>query len=185
MKPALALVALALVTVLAAGWWGPKPAAPSPNGDQLGQDSGESFAAYVERADSTLGQADDDRQAWALVTFATPLGPEDAATATAGLGRVSAVVISGWLLQEAPEPVPGSSRAEVFARQAAGGPLEEGISGVVAFATGRQLRQCAKGTPVAAVEVLPADAVWGRFGVRPVYPGQVGVQPDELFTFLS
>lgn len=49
------------------------------------------------------------------------------------------------------------------------------IIGVVVRGTAEELREVAGRPGVRAVEALPADAVWGRFAVRPLLPQQTEV----------
>lgn len=50
---------------------------------------------------------------------------------------------------------------------------EPAIIGLVVRADSAELRAVAGGPGVRAVEALPADAVWGRFAVRPLLPQQL------------
>ncbi|WIM72229.1 hypothetical protein QP028_13390 [Corynebacterium suedekumii] len=72
----------------------------------------------------------------------------------------------------------GETRADVFDRELSrigdslagigDVPVPERIDAVVAHDAGDPLRAIATDDAVATVEVLPSDAAWGRFGVRPV-----------------
>lgn len=160
-----AIVAAAALVV--AGFWAvgaavpPKP--PVPQGDELGPLPGESTQAYVQRAEGTLDHED---VSFALVTFARPLDAAAAATALQPAPRVSALVIAGEAPAVVPEPSPGSSRIDVF-RPATTQPL----TGAVVYATGEELRRIANDHHVLAVEMLPADAVWGAFALIPSATG--------------
>ena len=152
-----AIVAAAALVV--AGFWAvgvavpPKP--PVPQGDELGLLPGESTQAYVQRAEGTLDHED---ASFALVTFARPLEAAAAATTLQPAPRVSALVIAGEAPVVVPEPSPGSSRIDVF-RSATTQPL----TGAVVYATREELRRITDDYRVLAVEMLPADAVWGAF----------------------
>lgn len=148
----------------------------APQGDMLGTQSGESFSAYAGRAERTLAEADEP--AYALITFAEPLTPAGAEAALAGVDRVNAMIVALASPFALPEPVAGETRADVFRREldriahslAGVGdvPAPERIDAVVVRDTGDVLRSVARAPEIAAVEVLPPDAAWGRFGVRPV-----------------
>ncbi|QGU04985.1 hypothetical protein [Corynebacterium comes] len=151
-----------------------KPVAPQ--GDMLGTESGEPFSSYVGRADRSL--ADADQSAYALITFAQPLTPAEAESVLTGIGRVNAMIVALASPFALPEPIAGETRADVFQREldriadslAGVGdvPVPERIDAVVVRDTGDVLRAVAGAPEIAAVEVLPPDAAWGRFGVRPV-----------------
>ena len=136
---------------------------PVPHGDQLGQEAGESFDDYAARAASTLDSAPADEPAFALVTFSRELTPEQASAVLEPVARVSAVAAAGASPEPVGEPAAGRDRTEIF-RIAVG----EKIVGAVVRDTGRALRFAAADERIAAVEVLPPDAVWGAFGMRPV-----------------
>lgn len=153
-----------------------KPVAPQ--GDMLGTESGESFAAYSERADLSLLDAPADQPSYALVTFAEPLTPEEAATALRGVRRVNAMIVQFAAPFSLPEPVAGEDRADVFGREldrigaslqgVSSVPVPERLDAVVVRDTGEGLRMLSEVADIATIEVLPPDAAWGRFGVRPV-----------------
>lgn len=73
----------------------------------------------------------------------------------------------------APAPAPGdrgvATAALTVSRIRDGDPA---IIGLVVRGTVEQLRAVAEHPRVRAVEALPADAVWGRFAVRPLLPQQ-------------
>lgn len=135
------------------------------NGDSLGQDAGESFADYHQRASETLTQATGD--SWALVTFATPLRPEEAGRLLddVTVRRASTLVFENHKPIPLPEPVAPESRSEVCARWALG---EQEIVAVVVYDAAAELQRISADPRIAAVEVLPSDAAYGRFGIRPV-----------------
>lgn len=151
-----------------------KPVAPQ--GDMLGTESGESFSAYVARADASLAAA--DGPAYALVTFAQPVEPARAAEVLEQVGRVNAMIVASASPFPLPEPIAGETREDVFQREldriayslAGIGdvPVPERIDAVVVRDGGDVLRAVAARPEVVTVEVLPPDAAWGRFGVRPV-----------------
>lgn len=134
-----------------------------PLGDTLGQDNGETFAEYVERADHSLAEAPDDEPVFTLVTFAADASAEQASAVLEPVGRVDAVIPPNAPLQPVGEPKDGRDRTEIF-RIATDGEL----AGAVVRDTGDVLRGIADDGKVAAVEALPSDAVWGAFGVHSV-----------------
>jgi len=149
-----------------------------PQGDMLGTDSGESFAAYSERARTSLLDAPADQPVYALVTFTAPLTPAEAGDLLDDVARVNAMIVQLAAPFSLPEPVSGEGREDVFQReldriaaslQGVGTvPVPEHLDAVVVRDNGDTLRQLAEAPQVAALEPLPADAAWGRFGVRPV-----------------
>lgn len=154
-----AIVAAAALVV--AGFWAvgvavpPKP--PVPQGDELGPLPGESTQAYVQRAEGTLDHED---ASFSLVTFARPLDAPAAVAALQPAPRVSALVVAGEAPIVVPEPSQGSSRIDVL-RAATTQPL----TGAVVYATREELRRITDDYRVLAVEMLPADAVWGAFAL--------------------
>ncbi|MGD7003247.1 hypothetical protein [Corynebacterium halotolerans] len=152
------------------------------NGDAVGQETGESLESYVGRAEQSLVEAPAGENAFGMITFAAPLDPESAAEVLSGLERVNAMVLLSASAMPIPEPVAGETRDDVFRRQLdrvddslAGigditAPRE--LNGVVAWDDGEAFRSVAADPAVLAVEVLPPDAAWGRFGVRPVDAGE-------------
>ena len=155
--------ALALVLALVAGFWlvgeANPPAPPVLQGDQLGPENGETAQQYVQRAAATL---DHDEASFALVTFDRPLGPDEAATALEPAPRVSALVVPGVAPVVVPEASIGKMRIDVL-RSATASP----IAGAVVFAPRTQLERINATDTVLAVEMLPADAVWGAFSITP------------------
>lgn len=148
----------------------------APNGDMLGTEAGESFEDYSARAAESLAAATDP--AYALITFAEPLTPAEAAEVLEPLDRVNALVVALAPPFALPEPVDGETRADVFDRELGrigdsltgigNVPVPERVDAVVAHDTGDTLRVVATDDAVDTIEVLPPDAAWGRFGVRPV-----------------
>jgi len=134
-----------------------------PLGDTLGQDNGETFAEYVERADRSLAEAPDDEPVFALVTFAADASAEQASAVLESVGRVDAVIPPNAPLKPVGEPKEGRDRTDIF-RIAVDGD----IAGAVVHDTGDVLRALSSDDRIASVEALPADAVWGAFGVRSV-----------------
>jgi len=155
--------ALALVLALVAGFWlvgeANPPAPPVLQGDQLGPENGETAQQYVQRAAATL---DHDEASFALVTFDRPLDPDDAAAALEPGPRVSALVVPGVAPVVVPEASIGKMRIDVL-RSATTSP----IAGAVVFAPRTQLERINATDTVLAVEMLPADAVWGAFSITP------------------
>lgn len=171
------LIAL-LVTVIALSNSDRMSQATAINGDVLGPETGESTGDYLARAGEALAATTGDAPRWALVS---PDGPADVAALTAvftdqpGL-RVSTLLAGGvqWAL---PEPSVGHRREDVFAqarhRVAASAGIPDtdealGITGVIVHGTPAELHSLASTPGVRAVEPLPADAVYGRFGMRPL-----------------
>ena len=146
-------------------------------GDQLGPESEETRADYLDRAAASLAEADD--AAYALVSFAYPLPPAEAAAAVDGVARVDAMIVGSASAVPLPEPTAGRTRADVFFAeferinagllQGNGGvSVPETLTAVVVHDSGDVLRDIAGRRGVAAVEVAPADAAWGSFGIRPL-----------------
>lgn len=138
-----------------------------PTGDQLGQDSGEAFADYAVRAQDSLATAPADEQVYGLVTFTSALPPERASSALESLARINAVVPPDAAPIAVGEPQQGHDRSQIFEMAVRDRP----ISSVVARDEGETFRRLAERDDIATVEVLPADAVWGAFGIRPVDAG--------------
>ncbi|RNE49472.1 hypothetical protein [Corynebacterium alimapuense] len=161
------------------------------NGDILGSVTDESFEDYRERAAESLAEAPATEPAYALVTFTEPLEPAAAAALLEPIDRVNAMVIALAAPFALPEPVAGETREDVFNRELdriAASMVGIGdvasptrIDAVVVRDTGDALRSLAASEEIAVVEVLPPDASWGRFGVRPVeIPGDASVEiPGE------
>ena len=144
-------------------------------GDQLGPDPDESFSRYRERAAASLDGAVEGENAFGLVTFARPLSAEEAAEALEGIKRVNTLILGQAAPIAIPEPVEGASRADVIRRKFAHlsrslGVAPDAVSAVTAWDDAAAFRQLARDPEVAAVEVLPPDARWGNFGVRPPSP---------------
>lgn len=150
-----------------------------PNGDVLGPAQGESAEAYGQRAGESLEEALagwPEEESWALVTFHRPVSGVTAGDVSAPIQRVSAVLSGGGAPVVVPEPVAGTSRAETFARVGMGGE-DAPISGLVVWDRPSVLRAVAEEPTVLSVEVLPSDAQWGRFGVRPPSWGDAAPHP--------
>ncbi|AGF72873.1 hypothetical protein [Corynebacterium halotolerans] len=170
---------VALAALLIVGIFDDRTAKPMPpNGDTLGMDAGESFDDYRRRAADSLAAAPADEEAFALVTFTDPLSPAEAEEVLEPVGRVNAMIIELASPFPLPEPVEGETRADVFHREldriahslsgVGNVPVPEHLDAVIIWDTGEVLRGVAEDEDVAAVEALPPDAAWGRFGVRPV-----------------
>lgn len=148
------------------------------NGDALGPETGESTEDYLARAADALAAATGDEPRWALVS---PDGPADVAALTAVFTdqpdlRVS-TLLAGNVQWTLPEPAVGHRREDVFTlarhRVAASAGVPDtdgalGITGVIVRGTPDQLRAVASTPGVRGVEPLPPDAVYGRFGSRPL-----------------
>lgn len=174
---------IGLIAVIIALSFSDRVAKPMPiNGDVLGQDNSESLEEYKARADASLEAAPAEKKAYALITFNQTLSASDASGLLSGIGRVSAMVMKSAAPMALPEPIAGEAREDVFNRQfdqvARGlsgiGNVEapREMNGVVVWDEGYVLHSVARDTAVFAVEVLPPDAVWGNFGVRPVSVAQ-------------
>lgn len=148
------------------------------NGDMVGPETDETPDAYLARAAQTLDGATGPEPRWALVT---PTGPADVPDLTAMFTdqpdlRVS-TLLAGNVQWPLPEPAVGRRREDVFAAASerfgasAGIPDPRStpvITGVIVRGTPDHLRAVASSPGVRGVEVLPADAVYGRFGMRPL-----------------
>ncbi|WP_112299720.1 hypothetical protein [Rhodococcus wratislaviensis] len=177
--------------------------------DTLGPDNGEVVADYLARADRSLDAADGRREHWALVSFTRPVTTEAVRDVASGI-RVSQVLFRVPLdrVQTPLVSVPVAAGDAALARASA---LAAGRAQAVTGETERQAqiaavssaelaRNCAcvigvvvrgdrealtalRSAPdVRAVEALGADAVAGRFAVRPLLPEQVeivGPGPDD------
>lgn len=134
-----------------------------PNGDVVGQRLGESYSSYQARAAGTIHT---DGICFALVTLAQPMPIDEvgALVDSWSIQRVSEVVYMHQKPVELPEPMPGRSRSDVLREQL---DSEEPISGFVVYDDAIDISALA-GSQVGAIEMLPNDAAWGRFGIRTV-----------------
>ncbi|MFC9762284.1 hypothetical protein [Rhodococcus jostii] len=168
--------------------------------DTLGPDNGEVVADYLARADRSLDAADGRREHWALVSFTRPVTTQVVGDVASGT-RVSQVLFRVPLDRVQTPLVPVSvaagdaalARASVLAAgraQAMTGETERQAR-IAAVSSAELARNCAcvigvvvrgdhealtalRSAPdVRAVEALGADAVAGRFAVRPLLPEQV------------
>lgn len=148
----IAVVSLALILT-------PEPEAKYvPQGDALGPETGETFEEYRQRVSLVSFEG----QRFALITFSRALSPEEASTLLEPIGRVSAFQEGITPATAIPEPVTGTTRAEVFRGAGAGSLLA-----VVVYADYTQLSAIANNPQVAVVEALGEGAVWGTFAIRP------------------
>lgn len=158
---AVAVIAAAVLAV--AGFWAvgvaTPPAPVALQGDTLGPLQGESAHEYARRAEGTLDHED---ASFALVTFVDPLGAADAAAVLWPASRVSALVVRGQAPIVVPEPAIGRTRIDVL-RSATTNPL----TGAVVHCRREELLRISADERVLAVEMLPADAVWGAFALTP------------------
>lgn len=129
------------------------------NGDVVGMES-ETPQDYQARARITLEEANEP--AFALITFVEPLNAGEASVVLEPIPRVNARMTE-TVVVPLPEPVAGASRADILGH--------DPIPGVIVYAPGDILRKVAADKRVFAIEVLPPDAAWGRFGIRPVRVG--------------
>ena len=126
---------------------------PHPMGDQRGPDNGESAREYEQRAQASLEEADEP--AFALITFASPLDPADAADLLEDVRRVNQIIVA----DKAPISVGEMpDRTQVFG--------SEPLIAVVVWEGGNTLRSLVTDPRIATIDVLPPDAMWGTFGVR-------------------
>ncbi|HJC86289.1 MAG TPA: hypothetical protein H9751_12280 [Candidatus Corynebacterium faecigallinarum] len=152
------------------------------NGDSLGPETGETVVDYVTRARESLVEAetgaDSDDPRWALVTPMVPAGTEPLTEMLSDQAdlRVS-TLLAGNTQWSLPEPAVGQHRGDVFAEARALMAANAGVEvddpaldvlGVLVHGTPAQLRALDDRPDVLTVEALPADAVYGRIGMRPV-----------------
>ncbi|OUS96582.1 hypothetical protein [Rhodococcus sp. NCIMB 12038] len=192
-----AVVLIAVTVVL--GALNPVRRAPVST-DTLGPDNGEVVADYLARADRSLDEADGRQERWALVSFTRPVTTETVRDAASGT-RVSQVLFR-VPLDRVQTPLVPVSVAAGDAALARASDLAAGRAQAMTGETARQAqiaavssaelaRNCAcvigvvvrgdhdalaalRSEPdVRAVEALGADAVAGRFAVRPLLPEQV------------
>lgn len=196
-----AAVAVLVLAVLLAGWLSPvRPA--SVRSDGLGPDNGELVGEYLARAETSLAEAEreTDAEHWGLISFEREMGVDDVAALPGDLriaqvlfrvpiDRVQTplvpVVVSAHpdALRSAPRVAAGRLRLQAAgsdraARIAAASAdrLTAGcdcVVGVAVRGTPGQLRAAADDPAVRAVEVLPSDAVAGRFSLTPLLPEHV------------
>jgi len=196
-----AAVAVLVLAVLVAGWLSPvRPA--SVRSDGLGPDSGELVRDYLARADESLTEAEREpgTEHWALISFEREVSVDDVAALPGDLriaqvlfrvpiDRVQtplvpvAVSAHPEALRSAPRVAAGRLRLQASgtdraARIAAvsADRLAAGcacIVGVAVRGTPAQLRAAAGDPEVRTVEVLPSDAVAGRFSLNPLLPEHV------------
>ncbi|KQB85249.1 hypothetical protein [Corynebacterium oculi] len=172
--PSLILV-IFLGGVLLLGSWAQSrgEATPLINGDSVGIEAEESYADYQTRAAASLRAAPEDQSAYALVVFRDWLDPEQAGALVEPLDRVNAEIVDAVHIAALPEPVAEASRAEVLdlgmqRTLVIYDTAKPRLSAVVVRDTGATLRDWAREheEDLTAVDVLPADAVWGFFGIR-------------------
>lgn len=169
---AIAAAAVLGASIFAVGALHP-PVQPVVQGDTLGPFNGEPAEHYAARAAASLeALGEDGLDHLALVSFATPLSCDRAAAAYEAAPRVNAIVPQGLPHKDTPEPVSGSSRAEVCERElqraalrAHTAPADARVVGAIITADTATLAGIAAGPDIAAVEALPADAVWGAIAV--------------------
>ncbi|WP_024793118.1 hypothetical protein [Tomitella biformata] len=197
------LAGLAAVLGLAFALGAANPVAPQQVGtDALGPDPGEPAAQYLARAAESLA-VDGAASRWALVSFDDG-STAAAAAAAVGQARVSQVqfwslaagaqsplitVSTGasddpaGLLSGAQALAAAQLEADMSAavlegvRATAAADLRAGcacVVGVLVRGASGELREIAERPGVRAVEALPADAVFGRFGLRALLPGAGG-----------
>ena len=165
---AIAAAAVLGASIFAVGALHP-PVPPVVQGDTLGPFNNEPAEHYAARAAASLeALGEDGLDHLALVSFTTPLSCDLAAAAYEAAPRVNAIVPQGLPHKDTPEPVSGSSRAEVCERELQRAALRAHtapVVGAIITADTATLASIAAGPDIAAVEVLPADAVWGAIAV--------------------
>lgn len=147
-------------------------------------------AAGVSRISLVIVNVPVDRVAMPVISVAVPSPPRGEHSYAPTLSRaVDAGVNARALglggddtpLVGADAGGPGDARTAAEIRYTAGAIAagQGSIVGVVVYSPVDSLQRLAKSSShVRAVEVLPADAVWGRFAVRPLLPGHLErVQP--------
>lgn len=152
------------------------------NGDVLGPDNSETVDEYLTRAAESVQDAESaepaDAARWALVSPVEPADPDELAEIFSGMSalRVS-TLLSAESRWEIPEPADGHRREDVFAATreqvaaSAGVGLDDptlDVLGVLVHGTPAELQELSDRPGVLAVEALPPDAAYGRFGLRPV-----------------
>ncbi|MDF3306106.1 hypothetical protein P3H15_13845 [Rhodococcus sp. T2V] len=197
--PAVLTAVVLIVVIVVLGALNPVRRAPVWT-DTLGPDNGEAVADYLARADRSLDEADGRHEHWALVSFTRPVTTATVRGAASGT-RVSQVLFRVPLDRVQTPLVPVSvaagdaalARASVLAAgrvQAMTGETARQAQ-IAAVSSAELARNCAcvigvvvrgdhdalaalRSEPdVRAVEALGADAVAGRFAVRPLLPEQV------------
>ena len=204
----LAVVAL-VGLVLGLGITAPPPPPRGVATDALGPDGGEAIAESLARAQVSLAGPAEGGQVWALVSFAPAISTAQVRAAV-GEARVSQVlyrlsldrVQTPLLVQQVADGDAALAAADDLAvvkaqtlpaadeRQAAiAAATARGLAahcacvvGVLVRADIDTLRAVSERADVRAVEALPADAVYGRFAVRPLLPEYLDVAsvgPDD------
>ncbi|MDO4761416.1 MAG: hypothetical protein Q4A31_05815 [Corynebacterium sp.] len=139
--------------------------------DTLGPDSDETFSEYHQRSLSTVATALEEHphdHAYGLVCFNQQLSAPDAAATVAKLQRINGLQIGGYPIVGIPAPV-NIGLAQHFVQQAELKRLDSNdIRCVVAHDEPTQFSALQSDPRVASIEVLPPDAAWGRFSVKPV-----------------
>ncbi len=169
---AIAAAAVLGASIFAVGALHP-PVPPAVQGDTLGPFNNEPAEHYAARAAASLeALGEDGLDHLALVSFTTPLSCDQAAATYEAAPRVNAIVPAALPYKDTPEPVSGSSRAEVCERElqraalrAHTAPADARVVGAIITADSATLASIAALPDIAAVEALPADAVWGAIAV--------------------
>lgn len=200
-------IAVVLLLVIVLGITNPVRA-PLVTSDALGPDNGEVVSDYVARAAGTLEQPPGNEH-WALVSFTRPVS-SDTVREVAATVRVSQLLFRLPLDRVQTPLVPVSvgsgaaaiERAHVLAsarvQRMTGETVRQG--NIAAVSSQEFARDCAcvigivvrgdldrlgalrSTSAVRAVEALHADAVFGRFAIRPLLPEQaetVSPGPDD------
>lgn len=204
-----ALVFAALLLCAVVGALNPLPR-PGVTTDTLGPDNGDTVDEYVARGVASVDEARGDEDShWSLVSFRSAVSPEAASRSAADV-RIAQVLfrvpIERVQTQVIAVGVPGTESSVVESEDIAASRLQgsmgqwdrqsqidaasstrlaagcDCVVGIVVHATGDALARIADGADVRAVEVLPSDAIAGKFAVRALLPEYIGViepLPDD------
>ena len=166
----IAVVSVAALVVLITATAG-QHHTPPPRlvGDELGRDNDETLTDYVQRAQHGFSTAAPGDEVYALVTFRQPLTAQAAGAVVQNIARVNAFEVGFAPVVGIPEPVKGVNRGDSLVHHITlkqMNPLD--VRGLVVHDSVEKLHVLAKNSKVLAIEVLPPDATWGSFSVRPV-----------------
>lgn len=164
---AMSVVALVVLITATAGQHHTPP--PRLVGDELGRDNDETLTDYVQRVQQGFSAAAPGDEVYALVTFRQPLTAQAAGAVVQNIARVNAFEVGFAPVVGIPEPVKGVNRGDSLVHHITlkqMNPLD--VRGLVVHDSVEKLHVLAKNSKVLAIEVLPPDATWGSFAVRPV-----------------
>ncbi|MCS4489032.1 hypothetical protein N7326_01980 [Corynebacterium sp. ES2794-CONJ1] len=136
------------------------------NGDVLGPERGETRADYQQR--SRMSRREHHAPAFAYISFVRPIPADLAGEIVLAVERVNAVGVGEAAVIGIPETItqPRGDHLEEQIRLKGLDP--NAVTGLVVHASPTTLDQVAQASEVLAIEVLPSDARWGLFSVRPV-----------------